>query len=189
MTATGVPTLDINFADPDVLQDPYPLFDAIRQAGPAVYNPSAGGWMVASYEHVKAVLLDDRTFVPEADKWETLYGAAVVESMEDPRHKEVRGMLAPDFRANHLRQLRAPVTDLVTRRLGHAAQRLRDGNVVDVVPEITRAVAGRVLAAHHRGDRAGRPKVPGVGERHGCHAGVLRRAGSGARGSPAADGH
>lgn len=146
MTATGVPTLDINFADPDVLQDPYPLFDAIRQAGPAVYNPSAGGWMVASYEHVKAVLLDDRTFVPEADKWETLYGAAVVESMEDPRHKEVRGMLAPDFRANHLRQLRAPVTDLVTPRLDHAAQRLRDGDVVDVVPEITRAVAGRVLA-------------------------------------------
>ncbi len=146
MTVTGAPALDINFADPGILQDPYPLFDAIRAAGPAVWNPSAGAWMVASYEHVKAVLLDDRTFVPEADKWETLYGAAVVESMEDPRHKEVRAVLAPDFRASRLRALRAALTELITPRLDRLAQRLGDGDVVDVVPEVTRAVAGRVLA-------------------------------------------
>jgi cytochrome P450 len=146
MTVTGAPQLDINFADPDVLDDPYPLFDAIREAGPAVYNPSAGAWMVASYEHVKAVLLDDEHFVPEADKWEALYGGAVVESLEDPRHSEVRSVLAPMFRASYLRELRPVVTDLITRRLDNIAERLRNGDVVDVVPEITRAVAGRILA-------------------------------------------
>ena len=146
MTAADAPTLDVNFADPDVLQDPYPLFHAIREAGPAVYNPSAGGWMVASYEHVRAVMFDDERFVPEAGKWETLYGAAVVESMEEPRHKEVRAMYAPNFRASALRQLRPTVTELVTRRLDDIAERLGDGEVVDVVPELTRAVAGRILA-------------------------------------------
>lgn len=145
MTAV-VPTLDVNFADPDVLQDPYPLFDAIREAGPAVYNPKAGAWMVGSYEHVKQILLDDQHFVPEADKWKTLYGGAVVESMEDPEHAELRGVLAPMFRASYLREMRPVITDLVTGRLDTIAERLRAGEVVDVVPELTRAVAGRVLA-------------------------------------------
>lgn len=143
---TDLPTLDVNFADPDVLQNPYPLFDAIREAGPAVYNPTADVWMVASYEHVKAVLLDDQHFVPEADKWEALYGGAVVESLEEPRHGEVRSVLAPMFRARFLREMRPVITDLITERLDGIAKRLGNGEVVDVVPELTRAVAGRVLA-------------------------------------------
>lgn len=143
---TDLPTLDANFADPDVLQDPYPLFDAIRETGPAVYNPTADAWMVASYEQVKAVLLDDQHFVPEADKWEALYGGAVVESLEEPRHGEVRSVLAPMFRARYLREIRPVITGLITERLDGIAKRLNDGAVVDVVPELTRAVAGRVLA-------------------------------------------
>jgi cytochrome P450 len=142
----GTPTLDVNFADPKVLQDPYPLFDAIRAAGPAVYNEKAGAWMVASYEHVKAVLLDDEHFVPEADKWETLYGGAVVESLEEPRHGEVRSALAPMFRASYLRKIRPVIIDLITSRLDNIAERLHEGEVIDVVPEVARAVAGRVLA-------------------------------------------
>jgi cytochrome P450 len=144
--STTIPTLDVNFADPEVLQDPYPLFDAIREAGPAVYNPQAGAWMVASYEHVKAVMMDDQHFVPESDKWETLYGGAVVESLEDPRHNEVRSVLAPMFRASYLREMRPVITELVTGRLDNIAGRLRDGETIDVAGELTRAVAGRVLA-------------------------------------------
>jgi len=143
---TVVPTLDVNFADPAVLQDPYPVFDAIREAGSAVYNPQADAWMVASYDDVKAVLFDDQHFVPEADKWETLYGGAVVESLEEPRHGEVRSVLAPMFRASYLRELQPVITGLITPRLDDIAARLRSGDVVDVVPELTRAVAGRILA-------------------------------------------
>jgi cytochrome P450 len=140
------PKFDVNFADPEVLQDPYPLFNAIREAGPAVYNPQVDAWMVASYEHVKAVMLDDQRFVPEAEKWEALYGGAVVESLEEPEHGELRRVLAPMFRASYLREMRPIVTDLVTSRLDDIADRLRDGQVVDIVPEVARAVAGRVLA-------------------------------------------
>lgn len=143
---TGASALDVNFADPKVLQDPYPVFDAIREAGPAVYNPTADAWMVASYDHVKAVLFDDQHFVPESDKWETLYGGAVVESLEEPRHSEVRSVLAPMFRASYLRELRPVITDLVAPRLDSIGERLRGGEIVDVVPELTRAVAGRILA-------------------------------------------
>lgn len=143
---TAVPTFDVNFADPDILQDPYPVFDAIRAAGSAVYNPSADAWMVASYEDIKKVLFDDQHFVPESDKWETLYGGAVVESLEEPRHGEVRSVLAPMFRAGYLRELRPVVTDLIVSRLDPIAERLSRGEVVDVVPELTRAVAGRILA-------------------------------------------
>lgn len=141
-----VPTFDVNFADPEVLQDPYPLFDAIRAAGPVVYNPQAGAWMIASYDHVKQVMLDDQHFVPESDKWETLYGGAVVESMEDPEHAELRSVLAPMFRAGYLRQIRPVITELITTRLDDLAKRLSEGETIDVVPELTRAVAGRVLA-------------------------------------------
>lgn len=139
--------MDINFADPAVLQDPYPLFDAIRKAGDAVWNPSAGAWMVASYDNVRRVLLDDEHFVPEAEKWRTLYGGSVVESLEEPEHGELRAVLAPLFRASFLREMRPVIEELVIPRLDSLAERLRAGETVDVVPEVTRAVAGRVLAA------------------------------------------
>lgn len=102
--------------------------------------------MVASYEHVRAVMLDDQHFVPEAEKWETLYGAAVVESMEDPRHKEVRSIYAPAFRARSLRELHPTIAELMSARLDSVIERLRDGDVVDIVPVLTRATAGRILA-------------------------------------------
>jgi cytochrome P450 len=143
---TAVPTIDVNFADPEILQDPYRVFDAIRDAGPAVYNPTADAWMVASYEHVKDVMFDDVHFVPESDKWETLYGGAVVESLQEPRHGEVRSVLAPMFRASYLREMRPVIAQLIVERLEGIAERLRAGEAVDVVPELTRAVAGRVLA-------------------------------------------
>jgi len=140
------PTLSINFADPDVLQDPYPVFDAIREAGPAVYNPLTGAWMVASYDHVKEVMMDDARFVPEAEKWEALYGGAVVESLEEPRHGELRSVIAPMFRASYLREIRPVITDLIIGRLECLSARLKAGETVDIVPEVARAVAGRVLA-------------------------------------------
>ncbi|MDV6282110.1 cytochrome P450 [Rhodococcus jostii] len=138
--------MNVNFADPQVLQDPYPVFDAIREAGSAVYNPSADAWMIASYDDVKSVLFDDQHFVPESDKWETLYGGAVVESLEEPRHGELRSVLAPMFRASYLRDLRPVITELIVSRLDPIATRLRAGEIVDVVPALTRAVAGRILA-------------------------------------------
>ncbi|MGJ3558583.1 hypothetical protein ACR6C2_04910 [Streptomyces sp. INA 01156] len=106
--------------------------------------------MVASYEHVKAVLLDDQHFVPEADKWEALYGGAVVESLEEPRHGEVRSVLAPMFRARFLREMRPVITDLITERLDGIAKRLSNGEVVDVVPSsrgLSRAESWRTSSA------------------------------------------
>ncbi|WP_406349307.1 cytochrome P450 [Streptomyces sp. NBC_00144] len=143
---TTVPSLAVNFADPDILQDPYPVFDAIREAGPVVYNPTANSWMVASYDGVRSVLFDDEHFVPESDKWETLYGGSVVESLQEPRHGEIRSILAPMFRAGYLREMRPVITDLISGRLDCIAARLRSGETIDIVPELTRAVAGRVLA-------------------------------------------
>ena len=57
MAVADAPTLDVSFADPEVLQDPCPVFEAIRTAGRAVYNPSAEAWMVISYEDVRSILL------------------------------------------------------------------------------------------------------------------------------------
>lgn len=144
---SDAPVLAVNFADPDVLQDPYPWFDAIRAAGPVVYNPSTDTWMVTGYDHIREVLLNDQIYVPEAERFEAMYGAPVVESMEDPRHAEVRTVYGPTFRAGNLRELRATAADIIIPRLEDVARRLDLGEVVDVVPHVARESAGMVLAS------------------------------------------
>src|SRR5215204_6016326 len=146
MAVTDAPTLDVSFADPEVLQDPYPVFEAIRAAGRAVYNPSAEAWMVTSYEDVRSILLDDKAFVPEAERWEDLYGAPVMESMEEPRHREVRGIWAPSFRVVALRELQPQITKLVDMHLDPVVEALKEGEEVDVVEALSRPVAAMVLA-------------------------------------------
>ena len=146
MTMVDAPTLDVNFADPDLLQDPYPILHAIREAGPAVYNPSIDHWMVASYRHVRAIILDDTRFVPDSERFEELYGAPVMESMENPRHNEVRGIWASPFRINTLEGLRGMITEVAEDRLDPLVEKLLDGEVVDIVPTFSRVIAALVIA-------------------------------------------
>ena len=65
-TGAGHPILDADPFSREHLTDPYPLQEAIQEAGPIVWLKPYGIWATARYEHVQAVLNDHKTFCSAA---------------------------------------------------------------------------------------------------------------------------
>ena len=55
-----MPQLDVDFSDPDLVDDPFPMYEKIRAAGRCVWNGLAQGWMVAGFDECAEVLGDPR---------------------------------------------------------------------------------------------------------------------------------
>ena len=66
VTASGVPTIDVDPYSTEVLADPYPFHHELREAGPVVWLEPQGVWATGRYEHVRAVLTDWQTFMSGA---------------------------------------------------------------------------------------------------------------------------
>ncbi len=54
------PRLDVNFSDPDVINDPFPVYEQIRAVGRVVWNDLAQGWMVTGFDDCIEVLDDPK---------------------------------------------------------------------------------------------------------------------------------
>jgi cytochrome P450 len=141
MPVSDVPVMAVDLGDPQLLQDPFPLLRRIREAGPAVYNPAIDQWMLASYEHVHTVLVDDKRFAPRGAEFEMLFGAAVFEGMDNPRHNEVRGIYAPSFRRGAIATIAPELEKIVDRHLSQVIRHLDDGETVECVSALTKPVA------------------------------------------------
>lgn len=51
---------------PETLRDPYPLYEELRELGPAVYNPTYGVYMIPRWSAVARVLKEYETFTSSA---------------------------------------------------------------------------------------------------------------------------
>jgi 4-methoxybenzoate monooxygenase (O-demethylating) len=60
------PVLDADPFSREHLTDPYPLQEAMREAGPVVWLKPYGIWATARHEHVQAILNDHKTFCSSA---------------------------------------------------------------------------------------------------------------------------
>jgi cytochrome P450 len=54
------PRVDLDFSDPDVIRDPFPLCEEIRAAGRVVWNGVQNGWMVVGYDDCSEVFSDTK---------------------------------------------------------------------------------------------------------------------------------
>ena len=117
-----------DLADPEVQQDPYPHYDALRDASP-VYVPANDSYLVLHHEHVLQVLHDPATFSsrlgsgrsgpPEEVREEV--EALVATGLPRPRtlldndppdHSRFRRLVSRSFTPRRMEALRPFVTDL-----------------------------------------------------------------------------
>ena len=56
----GLPVLDPN--DPGFIENPYPVYAALRAHAPVHWSPLLSGWIVTRYDDVIAILKDERRF-------------------------------------------------------------------------------------------------------------------------------
>jgi cytochrome P450 len=128
--------------DSSLWDDPFPTYEAMRAQGPA-YSLFGTHVIVTAYEHVSAVLRDDRYQV------ESHTDAEVAGSSHDcilkqnpPRHDEVRRVMSKGFTPRAIEQLSELIVDRCNMLLDEAA----GGDVFDVVQDYALPLAIGVIA-------------------------------------------
>ena len=134
--ATGV-----SLIRPDVRQDPYPHYTALRRMGPVHYLPQHGFWLVLNYRDVVDGLR-------RSDLFDSSPGSQldpVLLSADPPAHTRARRIIAPYFAASAMHALEDDTRRLVTRMLLDGRE-ARDFDVVcDLAVPLTEIVVGRLM--------------------------------------------
>ena len=102
--------------------------------------------MVTSYRNCAKVLSDLVHFNSQkhVKAFVRAFGGLTMESIDSPRHHQMRGVWARDFQRDGWS---APsLVEVVDARLGPFVERLRAGEVVDAVPHMTRRIPTLVIA-------------------------------------------
>jgi cytochrome P450 len=110
------PHADLDLFSDEVIEDPYPHFRRLRDAGPAVWLESSGAWALLRYDVVRAALKNWQTFTSESgvfisdDYNAQSVGEAVITSVP-PQHKRLRRVLSSRLAPPALRDVRGMVEE------------------------------------------------------------------------------
>jgi len=119
------PTLSLyHLLDPEVLANPYPLYQRLRTEDPVHWDPFLHAWVVTRYADVVTVFqrfLADRTYTPEqlsALGMSALSPIAEVMVrqmlfMDPPTHTRIRSLAAKAFTPRRVERLRTHIEEIV----------------------------------------------------------------------------
>ena len=144
--ASGAPELTVDFTDPAVNKDPYPVLRLIRELGPVAYNPLLGLWMLTGYRPQAMVLSDYERFGFDQARAAELFGGLTMEALDPPEHTGVRAIWSGGLERHELDRGRsAMIRRIIVERMETFVERLRAGEVVDAMPGFTRAIPALVI--------------------------------------------
>lgn len=148
MAATHFPLLSFDTTDAAFVADPWARYREIRELGGVVFNERINRWMVGEFDLAKEILSAPSRFGSERGQIEhaAVFGGPTMEFYDGPHHDRIRAIWSSDFRPRTLARLRPVITDIVRSRMLPVAARLRDGETVEVVSELTRGIPTEVIA-------------------------------------------
>jgi len=118
MTASPVktpPPPARNVLDPEVRQNPYPFYAALRRDAPVCYSDPPGMWLISRYDDVVDVARRHGEFSSIAMKRQQGSGERGVQSVittDPPVHTRLRGILQREFSSRQLARLRPRIETL-----------------------------------------------------------------------------
>jgi cytochrome P450 len=142
------PVVNVSFHEDGFNQDPFPVLEEIRSAGPIVYNELLDRWMVTAYPFVSRVLGDSGHYAQGASEaFVDFFGGTTMETIDEPeRHNAMRGIWAADFQRGTLEGQRELVERVVADQLDPFVERVRSGETVEAVADLTRSIPTLVIA-------------------------------------------
>jgi len=138
----------LELVDEEFNRDPYPAFEAVRAAGPAVRDDVTGEVLVTGYDACARILGNVAHFTSEVapGSGPGVFGGPVFETMDGARHDEIRGVWARDFQRDRLERHRPTIERIVDDALDAFVPRVTGGETVDAVEHLTRSIPTRVIA-------------------------------------------
>jgi cytochrome P450 len=155
-TSTAAPLSLYHLLDPDVLADPYPLYQRLRTESPVHWDPFLHAWVVTRYADVVTVLHHfsaARTLTPEqlaAIGLESLtpIAAVMVRQMlflDAPAHTRIRGLAAHAFTPRRVERLRQHIQEITDSLLDAVVERGRMDVLEDVAAPLPAIVTAEML--------------------------------------------
>lgn len=147
MSTPPVPSTRIDLMCEKLAADPWPALAALRDQGPILWHEVHQRWLVTSDREARQVLLDFERFTVQGTVVEDLFGADAFISMDDrSRHNALRDIWANAFRPQALKQLRQNITAILDQLLDPVAEKLNDGETVDLSDTLCRPLPTLVIA-------------------------------------------
>ena len=128
------PRLDVDFSDPAIIEDPFPVFERIRAAGRVVWNGALGGWMIPGYDDCVEVFSDARgaRFAVAGSETFFWFDVPTMITIDGSEHRRLRQPLAPHFTPAELaRRWEARVRQVVDDLLAPLGARQRSFELAD----------------------------------------------------------
>ncbi len=129
--------LDVNLLAPEIIQDPYPMYEQIRGLGNVVWNGLLNAWTCVGYDEGADILAD------EGEKWIMLnsdpeifpwFHAPNMITVDGDYHRKLRGPLAPLFTARSVAHWEERVVEVVDNLL---TPLVRGSSTFDLIGEFT----------------------------------------------------
>lgn len=141
------------FTDPDLLQNPYPALEVLREAGPVhpvTFNEGITAWIVVGYDEARRVLTEPRVFkdatkLPEQLRPPDGFSAAGLDryllNLDAPEHTVLRRLVTGTFTLRRIREL-GPRIEQVSAGLLDA---IADQDEVDLLEAFAAPLAFAVI--------------------------------------------
>jgi cytochrome P450 len=144
--------LSINFDTPEIIANPFPVYEQIRAAGRMVRNELLGTWMVTGYQDVVSLFTNPNVFsnsiyaMPGGP--DVLRGNSMMMDSDPPEHGPLRKVAYNAFRRSSVAKLEKTITEVVDGLLDDPAlhEELAGGHEVDMMTAFCRQVPGTVIA-------------------------------------------
>lgn len=142
-------TLSLSPQDPQLVQNPYPLYDTARRDGPLLYWQDYDMWAAFDAATVQALLrdrrlgrapLEPRRYGPHMADWLRVEQDSMLE-LEPPRHTQLRGLVLRAFTSRRIAALR-PDIDQITGELLAALP----SEPFDLIPAYCTQLPVRIIA-------------------------------------------
>lgn len=122
-------SLDLRLSSPDFVNDPYPVYRALREAEPVHWSDEWGVWVLTSYEDTSAVLRDPQRYSsvgrfsalldqlppevqPDVQPLRRHYSSGLIQS-DPPDHTRLRGLVRQAFTPRVIEGFRGRVQAIV----------------------------------------------------------------------------
>ncbi|MFK0047868.1 cytochrome P450 [Streptomyces sp. NPDC090741] len=113
MPATA-PISSLDLLDERALENPYPVYEAMRSMGPAVYLERHGVWAIPRYDEVRSVLAAADIFRAEGERVLTPLAGAIL-PFDGEQHARMRQVLAHRLRPSAVARLQRQLADRARR--------------------------------------------------------------------------
>lgn len=146
----------VRLLEPEVLANPYPLFEELRGKAPVYWDPFLHAWVVTRYRDVVTVLHDfsaDRTPTPEYLGKIGLGDLAPIAQLmvkqmlflDPPAHTRVRGLASYAFTPQRVQVLRNHIRDVVAKLIDKIAPQGRMDVITDLAEPLPYVITAEML--------------------------------------------